>query len=80
MFIRDHHERLLNTDHLMWIKLQNPLINGKTAQNKWVVAGSNCDGKFLPYLTETLDKEEATIRLDMILKAMQNGDSYLQLP
>lgn len=84
MWIKDNHERLINSDNVVHYGIADANKDKKDKSPSWVVAARivRTDWKLasIAWLTECFpDKDEARMRLDQIENGIKDGLKFIEL-
>lgn len=84
MWIKDHYERLINSDNVRHFSVTDVNSGKKNTNPSWVVAArilkTDCETCSSACLTERFkDKEEAVMRFDAIAEGLRNDEVFLEL-
>jgi hypothetical protein len=84
MWIKDHHERLINSDNVVHFSMADSNKDKKDERTSWVVAArivkTDWSVGSILYVTEGFsDKDEVRIRLDRIEEGIKNNENFVDL-
>lgn len=83
MWIKDNHERLINSDNVVHYGIADANKDKKDKSPSWVVAARiirRLEPGSIAWLTECFpDKDEARMRLDQIENGIKDGLKFIEL-